>query len=71
MTKTCHSIRCNTFLGKSYTIHTMKVQKQFACEECSMKFTDEIRLMRHYKKAHPPKQEDFKQRWYWSNPVFP
>ena len=32
-----------------------------------MKFTEEIRLKRHYTKAHPPKKEHYKQKWYWEN----
>jgi len=33
-----------------------------------MTFTEEIRLLRHYKKAHPSKPEHYKQKWYWDNP---
>ena len=36
-----------------------------------MTFTEEIRLLRHYKKAHPSKPERYKQKWYWDNPIFP
>ena len=50
-----------------------KVQKKkmktklFKCEKCNMKFTEEIRLKRHYTKAHPSKPEHYKQKWYWEN----
>ena len=30
---------------------------KYTCSECRMKFTDEIRLERHVKKAHPPKRK--------------
>jgi len=39
----------------------------FKCEKCNMKFTEEIRLKRHYTKAHPSKPEHYKQKWYWEN----
>ncbi len=32
-----------------------------------MTFTEEIRLLRHYKKAHTSKPEHYKQKWYWDN----
>ncbi len=32
-----------------------------------MTFTEEIRLLRHYKKAHQTKPEHYKQKWYWDN----
>ncbi len=38
---------------------------------CKMTFTEEIRLLRHYKKAHPSKSEQYKQKWYWDNPASP
>jgi uncharacterized C2H2 Zn-finger protein len=42
--------------------------KLFKCEKCNMKFTEEIRLKRHYMKAHPSKPEEhYKQKWYWEN----
>ncbi len=41
--------------------------KQFKCKKCNMSFTKEIRLERHYKKAHPSKPEHYKQKWYWEN----
>ena len=37
----------------------------FKCSKCEMTFTSEIRLKRHYTKAHPPKKEHYKQKWYW------
>jgi len=39
------------------------------CKKCKMTFTEEIRLLRHYKKAHPSKPEHYKQKWYWDNPA--
>ncbi len=41
--------------------------KLFECEKCNMKFTEEIKLKRHYTKAHRPKKEHYKQKWYWEN----
>ena len=32
-----------------------------------MKFESQIRLQRHFKKAHPPKKEQHTQKWYWEN----
>jgi len=49
----------------------VKDTKYFKCEKCNLRFTEEIRLIRHYKKAHPSKPDDYKQKWYWDNPVFP
>ena len=39
----------------------------FKCSKCEMTFTSEIRLQRHYTKAHPSKPEHYKQKWYWEN----
>jgi|APSaa5957512535_1039671.scaffolds.fasta_scaffold486817_2 uncharacterized C2H2 Zn-finger protein len=39
----------------------------FKCEKCSMTFTTEIRLQRHFEKAHPSKKEHYQQKWYWEN----
>jgi len=39
----------------------------FKCNKCEMTFTSEIRLQRHYTKAHPSKPEHYKQKWYWEN----
>ena len=49
-----------------------KVEKKmktrlFKCGKCEMTFTSKIRLQRHYTKAHPPKKEHYKQKWYWEN----
>jgi len=41
--------------------------KLFKCEKCNMKFTEEIRLKRHYTKTHLSKPEHYKQKWYWEN----
>ena len=41
--------------------------KNFQCKECNMQFADPTRLERHFKTAHPPKHEGFKQKWYWEN----
>ena len=42
-------------------------KKDFQCKECGMKFDDPTRLERHFKAAHPSKQEGFRQKWYWEN----
>jgi len=47
-------IRC-TFCGHRYG------------QQSKMTFTEEIRLLRHYKKAHQTKPEHYKQKWYWDN----
>ena len=44
----------------------MKIQS-FSCDKCSMKFESQIRLQRHFEKAHPPKKEQHTQKWYWEN----
>ena len=45
----------------------MKRLKPHKCKKCKMTFTEEIRLLRHYKKAHQSKPEHYKQKWYWDN----
>jgi len=42
-------------------------KKDFQCRDCGMKFDDHVRLERHFKAAHPSKQEGFRQKWYWEN----
>ncbi len=49
----------------------MKILKPHKCKKCKMTFTEEIRLLRHYKKAHPSKPEHHQQKWYWDNPASP
>ena len=41
--------------------------KSFKCEKCAMTFDTEIRLQKHFMKAHPPKKEHYEQKWYWEN----
>jgi len=42
--------------------------KEFQCKECHMKFTDDVRLKRHFMAAHKQKHDDgFRQKWYWEN----
>ncbi len=41
--------------------------KSFKCEKCTMTFNTEIRLQKHFMKAHPPKKEYHEQKWYWEN----
>ncbi len=49
----------------------MKTLKPHKCKKCKMTFAEEVRLLRHYKKAHPLKPEHYKQKWYWDNPASP
>ncbi len=42
-------------------------EKLSKCVKCNMEFASEIRLQRHFKKAHPSKKEDYTQKWYWEN----
>jgi len=42
-------------------------QKDFKCKECEMRFNDPVRLEVHFKAAHKPKHNGFKQKWYWEN----
>ncbi len=42
-------------------------QQDFKCKECEMRFNDSIRLEVHFKVAHKPKHDGFKQKWYWEN----
>jgi uncharacterized C2H2 Zn-finger protein len=37
----------------------------FKCIKCDMSFTSEIRLQRHFMKAHPTKKDQYTQKWYW------
>lgn len=43
--------------------------KSFDCEECDMEFKSKIRQERHFEKAHPPKKEQYTQKWYWENKI--
>jgi len=49
----------------------MKILKPHKCKKCKMTFTEEIRLLLHYKKDHQTKPERYKQKWYWDNPASP
>ena len=41
--------------------------QEIQCKECHMKFTDDIRLKRHFMAAHKQKHDGFRQKWYWEN----
>jgi len=43
------------------------MKTRYTCKECKMEFSEEKRLERHFAKAHPPKKEQYKQKWYWEN----
>ena len=58
---------CINIKNLSDKIREKMKPKLFNCDKCNMKFESKIRLQRHCEKGHPPKKEQYTQKWYWEN----